>query len=195
MPANEEQWEECRQDYLQSTEGSLSNPNIPMEQFKIIFYAKAYGAIPAIIALPGFYLPMFYFLARGHFGKKMKKIMYLSLAVTAVNVAIALQLDKSVNKKPHTEEDYSLRQNYVEAFAPHLLGNAILFGIGFWALLTAARGHPSASYKTIQQAIGAAKYRGLLHRTSLTFALTLFTGYIIGVNGGGLASNTFPKLT
>ncbi len=39
------------------------------------------------------------------------------------------------------------------------------------------------------------KYRRLLHRTSLTLALTLFTGYIIGVNGGGLASNTFPKLT
>lgn len=38
------------------------------------------------------------------------------------------------------------------------------------------------------------KVRRSLHNTSLFLALTLFSGYIIGVNGGGLASRTFPKL-
>ena len=136
---------------------------------------------------------MLYFLARGYFGKQMRRIMYLHLGVTAGNVALALNLKNSVNTN-ELSDDYKISKNHVESFAPHLLGNAALFGIGVWALLTAVRGHPNLGYTSIQQAIAGTNFRGSVHTTSFFLALTLFTGYIIGVNGGGLASRTFPKL-
>lgn len=70
-----------------------------MQQMKTLFYLKVGGGIPAILALPLFYPPMLFFLVRGYFGKQLKRLMYLSLGVTAGNVAIALNLNKSVNRR------------------------------------------------------------------------------------------------
>ena len=182
-----------RQDYINSTEGRLSNPGIQMKQLKAIFFIKVGNVIPALFMLPLFYPPMLFFLARGYFGKQLRRIMYVSLGVSAGNIALALNLNNSVNRNEYSD-DYKISVNHVESFAPHLLGNATLFGIGVWALLTASRGHPNLGYTSIQQAIAAAGYRRSVHNTALFLFITLFTGYIIGVNGGGLASRTFPKL-
>ncbi len=117
---------------------------------KQLFYAKTFGGLPGIFTLPLFYPPMLYFLARGYFGKPLRKIMLVSLGVSAVNIAIALNLNNSVNRKESTDQDYHISQNYVEAFAPHLLGNAMLYGIGAWAFMTALRAHPDKGYLTIE---------------------------------------------
>ena len=71
-----------------------------------------------------------------------------------------------------------------------------MYGAAFWALLMGIRGNPSKSYKSIQNVISGAKHRKLIHMiTGLLLIPTLFTGYLIGVNGGGkITRNSDDKL-
>ena len=71
-----------------------------------------------------------------------------------------------------------------------------MYGAAFWAFLTGIRGNPSKSYKSLSNVISGAKQRKLIHMlTGLLLIPTLFTGYLIGVNGGGkVTKNSDNKL-
>lgn len=85
---------------------------------------------------------------------------------------------------------------HVESFSIHLLLNSFMYGAAFWAFLISIRGNPNKSYKSIQNVISSAKHRKLIHMiTGLLLIPTLFTGYLIGVNGGGkIIRNSDNKL-
>lgn len=180
-PLNETQWEETFQSYQQFPEFQYKNSTMSLEEFKGIFWFEYMHRLLGRLIGVIFFVPMLYFVARGHVSRRLKPKLIAIFALGGLQGLLGWYMVKSgLVNDPHVSQ-YRLTAHLGTAF--------IIYAFIFWTAMDLLFPRSKPGALVTDHHLGCFS----LAITILVFVTVLAGGFVAGLKAGFIY-NTFPLM-